>query len=52
MDSYCCSGVNHVNGNGPISNGDCPVGAVMAVTSESHVCVRTVKIGKHLIFLR
>ena len=41
-----------MNGNGPISNGDCPVDAIMAVTSQNHVCVRTVKIGKYLVFLR
>ena len=29
--AYCCSGVNHEDGNGPVSNGDCPLEAILAV---------------------
>ena len=43
--AYCCSGVNHKDGNGPVSNGDCPLDAVLAVTSVNHVCVRNGTIG-------
>ena len=36
---YCCSGINHQAGGGPIENGDCPVEAVAAQLSISHSCV-------------
>ena len=43
--AYCCSGVNHGDGNGPVSNGDCPLEAILAVTSVNHVCLRNEAIG-------
>ena len=36
---YCCSGVNHMDGNGPVLNGDCPSDAVAAQKSNGHSCV-------------
>ena len=47
VGGYCCSGLNHKDGNGPVSNGDCPLEAILAVTSENHVCVRNKTIGEH-----
>ena len=47
VGGYCCSGVNHGNGNGPVSNGDCPFEAIIAVTSKNHMCVRNVTVGEH-----
>jgi hypothetical protein len=43
---YCCSGVNHRNGNGPISNRDCPDEAIAAQKSIDHTCVVLTKKGK------
>jgi len=39
LAGYCCSGVNHHGGGGPVSNGDCPANAVAAVTQSTHACV-------------
>ena len=39
ISGYCCSGVNHVAGNGPFDNGDCLIEAIEAQTSNTHSCV-------------
>ena len=36
---YCCSGVNHYDGQGPIFNGDCPSDAIAIQKSNVHSCV-------------
>ena len=42
---YCCSGINHKGGNGPIANGDCPADAIAAQKSTVHSCVISKKKG-------
>ena len=36
---YCCSGVNHMDGYGPIFNGNCPSDAITIQKSNVHSCV-------------
>ena len=43
--AYCCSGINHMYGNGPISNGDCPPAAIAVQKSTTHSCVILKKKG-------
>ena len=42
---YCCSGINHQAGGGPIGNGDCPAEAIAAQLSGTHSCVVSMKKG-------
>ena len=42
---YCCSGINHQDGGGPMDNGDCPAEAVAAQLSFTHSCVVSMKKG-------
>ena len=46
ISGYCCSGVNHQNGGGPILNGDCPHEAIVNQNSTSHSCVVLMNRGK------
>ena len=39
LAGYCCSGANHLGGDGAVLNGDCPANAVAAVNSNVHACV-------------
>ena len=39
LAGYCCSGANHHGGGGAVSNGDCPVDAIAAVSTSFHSCV-------------
>ena len=48
ISAYCCSGVNHISGNGPVSNGDCPADAISIQKSTTHSCVISKKRGKSL----
>ena len=43
FSGYCCSGVNHQGGAGPIQNGDCPAEAVAAQTGPTHTCILSMK---------
>ena len=37
-NGYCCSGKNHVFGNGPVKNGDCPQQAIDIMHHDGHSC--------------
>ena len=50
ISGYCCSGVNHKDGFGPLLNWDCPSNAVAAQKSNVHSCVVS-KIKGELFFI-
>ena len=48
ISGYCCSGANHLHGNGPIFNGDCPSNAIAIQKSNVHSCIIAKRKGKIL----
>ena len=46
ISGYCCSGFNHNQGKGPISNGDCPDEAIANQKSTTHSCTVLTSKGK------
>ena len=46
ISGYCCSGVNHFDGKGPIFNGNCPSDAIAVQKSNVHSCVISRKQGR------
>ena len=49
---YCCSGINHQAGGGPMDNGDCPAEAIAAQLSNTHSCVVSIKSKFDFVFNR
>ena len=44
-NAYCCSGINHEDGDGAKLNGDCPLEAIAVQKSSVHSCVVSKKKG-------